>query len=100
MAKNTKNQTSTEKKKHESIIKTLTSLQEVKNRQIIENDKQKDKRTWITVKGLIELLPNHPAKVTIYKWIKQKKLKYIKIGREYLFNKNEIKQIFGLNDNN
>lgn len=48
------------------------------------------KKDLIKIDELIELLPDHPEKSTIYGWIRQKKVPHYKYGRCLFFSKSEI----------
>ncbi|SBW03796.1 DNA binding domain, excisionase family [uncultured Dysgonomonas sp.] len=45
---------------------------------------------WFNIDGLMEYLPDHPAKATIYGWVSNKQIPYHKGGKKLRFLKTEI----------
>ena len=45
---------------------------------------------WLTIDGLCDYLPEHPAKGTIYQWVFNKRVPYYKEGGNLRFLKSDI----------
>ena len=45
---------------------------------------------WLDVNGLIEYLPDHPKRQTVYQWVCQKAIPYTKTGQRLRFRKSTI----------
>jgi hypothetical protein len=54
------------------------------------NTKQKEQDKLLTIELLIEHLPEHPAKQTIYGWVNYRTIPYEKYGKRLFFRKSSI----------
>jgi len=52
--------------------------------------KQKDRPELMTLDQLREYLPEHPARQTIYGWINNRQIPYIKQGKRVYFKQQDI----------
>lgn len=68
------------KKMSEHIISISTEVGSLKS----------TKKEWLSLDMLIEYLPNHPAKQTVYGWMAQKSIPYYKGDKATVFLKSEI----------
>lgn len=59
---------------------------------LIKSQQESNQKEWMTIVELCEYLPTHPARQTIYEWVKAKTIPYHKTSKMLTFNKNEIDQ--------
>lgn len=45
---------------------------------------------WMDIKQLCDYLPTHPARQTVYEWVKAKTIPHHKTSKKLTFNKREI----------
>ena len=76
--------------------KLPSAVQELNNRLIkiehLLNSKSDNSNTdkWFDINKLVEYLPYHPAKQTIYGLVGKRKIPYYKRGKLLIFSKNSI----------
>lgn len=46
----------------------------------------------LTTNEVIEIL--RISRITLYRWIKSEKIEFVRVGRKYLFSKNQIEKLF------
>lgn len=57
---------------------------------LLATSAKREEQEWFNVDELINYLPNHPAKQTVYSWTSSRKIPFNKKGDRLLFNKADI----------
>lgn len=66
-------------------VESLEQILQTKNERI-----QPQIERWLNINDLIDYLPDHPTKATIYSWVGMRKIPYHKGGKKLRFLKTEI----------
>ena len=72
--------------------KVKANQTEIKEKAVALREENSDDDTLLSVEELMQFLPDHPARQTIYGWCSSGKIPRIKKGRKNLFRKGTIRE--------
>ena len=78
----------------QAVATLIDDVREIKSMCLTLQAKEEDTEAWLSVDDLRAMLPDHPSKPTIYRWVCQKTIPYYKDDktRALRFKKSEILQ--------